>query len=399
MTVKGRKRDAERELARLLADCDRGITPVSGKLTVGRFLREWLQGYVELNVRPKTAAGYRSIVETRLIPAFGRLQLAKLEPRHISAYYADAVREGRLDGRHGGISARTVTNVHRVLSEALGHGVTWGLIVRNPAIAVHRPRPARREMRTLDAQGVHRLLATAQDTDIYPVVHLAVFTGLRRSELLGLRWSDIDLDFATLRVVWAMHKIKPGQFIFEPPKSSKGRRAVSLSPAAVFELRGRQRRQQANADAIGLAPLPESPVFARPDGSPMLPDSVSHTVSKVAERAGLKLAQGVHPKIVSERLGHSTISVTLDTYSHVVPGLQEAAAARFEEGLFGSRVTLVKDSTWELANITRQQTVSRRRDPPPARATLRGGFQFEMLEPLAGIEPATHGLGNRCSIL
>jgi integrase len=182
----------------------------------------------------------------------------------------------------------------------------------------------------------------------HPLIHLAVYTGMRRSELLGLRWRDVDLDMATLSITQVMHHLNDGRIIFQEPKSQKGKRQIALSPSAVLALRDHKQQQELGRLLTGVPLKPDDLVFSHPDGSPLLPNSVTHAFIKVIRRAGLNgirlhdlrhthatlmLRQGIHPKIVQERLGHATISITLDTYSHVTPGLQQAAALRFEEGL------------------------------------------------------------------
>ena len=235
-----------------------------------------------------------------------------------------------------------------MLSEALGHAVKWGLLGRNVGEAVDPPRPKKKEMRALDADGVRRVLKAAEGTRYHAAIHLALFTGLRRSELLGLRWQDVDLHMATLSVPRGFHRLLGARDVFEEPKSATGSRQVALSPAASMALRGHRERMEADFAALGTILAPETPVFCKSDGSPTLPDTLSHAFGKIARRAGLEgirlhdsrhthaslmLAQGIHPKIVQERLGHSSISVTLDLYSHVAPTLQQQAALKFDEGL------------------------------------------------------------------
>ncbi len=307
-----------------------------------------MRDYVSPNVRPKTHDGYRTIVEKQLVPKLGNVPLRDLQPVHLQRFYADLLRDGRLDGRPGGLSARTVLHHHRVLSEALSHAVKWGLVGRNVAQAVDPPRPEHTEMATLDSDDVRRLLEAAQGTPYHTMFHLALYTGLRRSEFLGLRWRDVDLDRGSLHDVHALHKLRDGRLMFMEPKSAKGRRKVSLSPIAVLTLKGHRERQEADWAEIRATLARDALVFAHLDGLPYLPDTVSHAFTKIATRAGLSgiqlhdlrhthaslmLRQGVHSKVVQERLGHSTIAVTLDTYSHVTPGLQEAAALKFDEAL------------------------------------------------------------------
>jgi len=346
-SVKGPKKNAERVLAEMLYQMDNGGFVQPTKCTVREFLRQWLKDYAASNVRPLTAEGYAQKIERHIIPALGKITLTDLQPSHIQAFYRDSLERGRLDGK-GGLSPRTVLHIHRILYSALSYAVRWNLVARNVAQAVDPPRSGRKQMRTLDVEGVNRLLEASKGTLYQPLIHLAVYTGLRRSELLGLRWRSVDLDMSTLAVVQILHHLKDGRIVFQEPKSLKGKRQVALSPSAVMALREYKHRQELERLLIGISLSPDDLVFANPDGSPFLPDSVTHAFIKIVRSTGLEgirfhdlrhthaslmLRQGVHPKIVSERLGHATVAITLDTYSHVTPGLQEAAALRFEEGL------------------------------------------------------------------
>ena len=203
-------------------------------------------------------------------------------------------------------------------------------------------------MRILDANGVHRLLEAAKGTVYYTIFHLAVHTGLRRSELLGLRWKNIDLDMLTLSVVQVLLRLKGGQTLLQEPKTTKSLRQIALTPSSAQVLREHRCEQDNITRLLGDRLAEDSLIFTLPGGMPMTPDVVSHTFRKVARKAevltlrlhdlrhthaSLMLQQGIHPKIVSERLGHANIQMSLDTYSHVLPGLQEAAAQRFDLAL------------------------------------------------------------------
>ncbi len=340
----GTRREAEDAKVKALAELQAGEDTAPDKTTLGEFLDRWLQDYAEANLRPRTIEEYRKIVVSHVRPALGGIQLAKLRPAHLQQYYAKALREGRKDGR-GGLAAVTVLHHHRLISEALSHAIKWGLVSRNAAQGTTPPRAQRHEPRILDGDGIHWLLEAALVTPYYALIHLAVYTGLRRSELLGLRWRSVDLDMAMLSVVEAYHVLPGGKGAFLPPKTDHSRRVVTLSPTAVLALREHRASQY---DLLGRLLTDDSLVFAQWDGRPLLPDTVSHAFGALVRKAGLPrvrfhdlrhshaslmLRSKVHPKVVQERLGHSTITTTLDTYSHVTPGLQEDAAQRFEEGL------------------------------------------------------------------
>jgi len=347
MTVHGSKKDAERELRTVLTRIEGGAYVKPAKLTVGEYLEQWLQSYVSSNVGPRTRERYVEIVHAHLIPALNSIPLIALRSQHIQTYYGKALESGRRDG-NGGLSAQTVQHHHRVLYEALKHAVKHGILIRNIAEAVDPPRPEHKEMVTLTPEQVNKLLDAVLDTPYYHLFYIAIYTGLRRSELLALRWSHIDLDLATLSVVETLHQLHNREFVFRQPKSKKGRRLVALSPSLSLLLRDHKAKQELDRMLLGKQLLPNDLVFSNPDGSPLQPDGITKAFTRIARSIGLygvrfhdlrhthatlMLWQGIHPKIVSERLGHSSIAITLDTYSHVMPGLQEAAAQRFEEGL------------------------------------------------------------------
>lgn len=346
-TVRGTKREAERKLTGIQNKIDMGLFVKPSKLTIGEFLQDWLSSYVTTNVRAATAEGYRIIVERHLTPALGKLIMSELKPSHLRAYYTKALENGRTDGR-GGLSARTVIHHHRVLREALSHAVKWELTGRNVADAVVPPRSVAKEMGSLDSAGVRQLLTAASGTLYFPLIHLAAYTGMRRSEILGLRWKDVDLHMMTVSVAQVLHCLPGGRIVFEQPKTSRSKRLVGLSPEAALALRAHQEVVEADQEQLGSQITGERLVFSQPDGSPMLPNTVTHAFAKIARRAGLTgitfhslrhshasimLQQGVSSKTVADRLGHSTVVITLDTYSHVTPGIKEDAAMRFEEAI------------------------------------------------------------------
>ena len=333
-TVRGTKRDAEALLVQLLHQRDTGIDAPPGKATLGQFLDRWLQDYARPNLAPKTYRRYEQLVRVHLAPAIGAIPLTKLRPAHIQACY------GRV--REGGRSARTALHCHRVLKEALGHALRMQLISRNPAEAVKPPRPERYEIPSLGPDELARLLDAADATPYGALVHTAVMTGLRLGELLGLRWQDVDLEAGLLGVRQTCQWLPRRGFIFQQPKTARSRRAVALSPETVRRLCQHRQRQLEERLALGPAYRDQGLVFVNAIGAPLHPNTLRDAwlrIVKAASLGGIRfhdlrhahasllLQQGVHPKIVSERLGHSGVGITLDTYSHVLPGLQAQAAA------------------------------------------------------------------------
>ena len=341
LSVKGTKKEAERKLSDILHQLDTGTFMKPGKTTVADFLERWLKDY-QPNLSPRGFERYGSIIRGHLLPGLGSIPLTQLRPEHLQRYYT-----GKLDD---GLSAGSVRYHHAVLHVALKTALKWGLLPRNPADAVTPGKVHTREMQTWDESDVPRFLElqAVRDTPYYELFYLALFTGMRRSELLALRWCDMDLLLCQVYVNRGLHQLKDGSYIFTEPKSAKSRRTIALPPSAAVVLREYKGKQEVTKAMLGVSLRDDDLVFSGLDGMPLRPNTVTRAWKTLAARAGLKairlhdarhthasimLKQGIHPKIVQERLGHSSIQITLDTYSHVAPGLQEAAAARFDEGL------------------------------------------------------------------
>ena len=222
----------------------------------------------------------------------------------------------------------------------------WGLLARNPADAVSPPRVQRLEMQTWGEDDISRFLEAAKDSPYYALFYTSLFTGMRRSELLALRWQDVDFILSQVYISRSLHHLRDGSIVFRSPKTAKGKRTVALPPSAILLLKEHYEKQKLERAMLGTPLSDDDLVFSYPDGNPLLPDTVTYVWIKLVRRAGLKpirlhdarhshaslmLKQGVHPKIVQERLGHSSIQITLDTYSHVAPGLQQAAAEGFDK--------------------------------------------------------------------
>ena len=350
-SVRGSKKAAQQRMHELLHTLERGSYIKPERITLGEWLENWLNGYVATNCSLRTVQSYQSEVMHHLIPTLGAIPLTHLQPQHLQSYYAHALSQGRVDGK-GGLSARTVQYHDHILSEALSHAVKMGLLIRNIADAVDPPRPEKKDMETLALEDVPRFLEAAHETPYYVLYYTALYTGMRLGELLGLRWCDVDLYMASLSVVQALCK-RSGVCKMVKPKSPKSRRQIALSPSLALLLRQHKDEQQIRGILLGKPSADSDLVFCHTDGKPIEPGVVSHTFAKVLKKAGLShirfhdlrhthatlmLKQGVHPKIVSERLGHSSVAITLDTYSHVLPGLQEQAAENFDNLLLRENV-------------------------------------------------------------
>ena len=337
VSVKGTKKEAEKRLAELLHQLDNGTFMKPAKTTLGEFLERWLKDY-QPNLSPRGFERYEGIIRSHLIPGLGSMPLTQLRPEHLQKHYTAK--------QNDGLSARTIRYHHAVLHVALKTAVQWGLLSRNPADAVTTPRVRRNEMQTWGEHEISQFLDAAKDSPYYALFYTALFTGMRRSELLGLKWGDVDFIMSQIYVNRSLHHLKDGSYIFTEPKSAKSRRTIALPPSATLLLKEHQEKQKLERVMLGI-PLTDSDlVFSTLEGKPFRPNTITRAWTMLATRAGLRiirlhdarhthasimLKQGIHPKIVQERLGHASIQMTLDTYSHVAPGLQEAAAKRFDE--------------------------------------------------------------------
>lgn len=356
VTFKGTKRQAQAELTRLLASRDVGSYVDPTKMTVAEYLQHWLTADVERRVGKRTAARYRQIVEKNIIPCLGHVPLRKLTAAHIEGFEADLHRDGWVKARARkkddegepkveglrGLSKQTVLHVHRTLSQALNHAVRLEVLVKNPAQQVKPTRPDKREIKILDKREITALLKAARDTNLYVPVLLAVTTGIRRGELLGLRWRDVDLKASTLTVNQAMQRTR-GELEFKAPKTKTSRRAITLPSATVEALQAHLKAQLEKRMKLGLGRDPHGLVFTRADGRPFDPDSLSKAFDRLVAKAkvtpitlhGLRhthishlLMDGVHVKVVSERAGHANVNITLNTYAAYIPNMQADAALR-----------------------------------------------------------------------
>jgi integrase len=342
------KRQAQIECARLISEAQTGgLSLEPAKTTLSDYLERWLD-YVRTNISPRSHERYTEIVRKNLGPRLGAVKLARLRPQHIAAAYSDALARGRRDGR-GGLSPRSVHHMHRILKQALTRAVRWQLIPRNPADAVDPPKVERKELVTYDLGMTARAIDALRGTRMLVPTILSVLCGLRRGEVAALRWRNIDLERGALAVVESAEQTKAG-VRYKEPKSGRARK-VSLSATVIEELKAWQTAQAKELLKLAARPNGDTFVVTQADGRPLQPRSITHEWVRLSKAKGLPrirfhdlrhahathlLGVGVHPKVASERLGHSKVGITLDLYSHVMPGMQEEAAARVDEALRGA---------------------------------------------------------------
>ena len=336
------KTEARRALRQAMADADRGLVFDADNLTTGEYLDRWLSDSVSDTVKATTFERYEQITRLHLKPALGRVKLKGITPAHVRGLYREKLEAGS--------SARTVRYVHTTLHKALKQAVMDGLIPRNATEAVKPPQPSREEMHPLTPEQAKLFLQAAHEAGdrLEALYVLAIHTGLRQGELLGLKWDDVDLEDGSLQVRRTLSITKSGP-VFTSPKTSGSRRSVKLTDKAIEALKSHLERQLGEIDRVGSLWTENGLIFASETGEPLdrrkvtarqfkkllvraeLPEVRFHDLRHTC--ATLLLGKNVNPKIVSEMLGHSSIAITLDTYSHVLPNMRDHAAKAMEEAL------------------------------------------------------------------
>ena len=330
------KAETRAALNKARADRDGGFVYDAGKLTLGEYLSRWLTDSVKSTVRRSTFVRYESIVRRHISPTLGRLKLNNLTPAHVRGLYRD---------KSESLSPRSVNYIHVTLHKALKQAVMDGLIPRNVADAVKAPQALKKEVKPLTPTQVRSLLSAASGDRLEALYVVAVHTGLRQGELLGLKWGDVNLEAGTLSVQRSLDT----DGTFTPPKRNKSRRTVKLTAQAVEALESHKVAQNEERLRLGSLWADHELIFPNRVGKPMDADNLYHRGFKpLLKKAGLSgftfhslrhtcatvlLTKNVNPKIVQEMLGHATISQTMDTYSHVLPGMQDEAAAALESAL------------------------------------------------------------------
>lgn len=332
------RRDVQIKLANALRAQEQGLLSSKATQTLSAYLQEWLENFAKPSVRARTFASYELNVR-RARELIGWIRLNELTPAHIQGAYATLMKRG--------LAARTVWRMHMVLHRALRQAVQAGIMLRNPVDGVSRPKARHYEVRTLSLEETRRLFEATKDHRLHALWVVLATTGLRLGEALGLKWEDIDLKMGKLSVRRALQRETGVGFVLVEPKTARSRRTVYLAPGTVDVLkehRDRQAKERKVAENLWQEQF--ELVFKTEVGKPMQDGQVSWRFHRALKQAGLPririhdlrhtaatqlLERGVHPKVVQEMLGHSTITLTLDTYSHVIPGLHAQAATEMQK--------------------------------------------------------------------
>lgn len=296
------------------------------------YLDRWL-GSVEPTVRPATFRRYGDLLRRHALPVIGGVRLVKLSPLDLQRLYADRLAAG--------LSPTTVHHLHGVIHRALKQAMRWGMVDRNVSEMTDAPRRTLPDVTTWDGRQAAAALAAGDATDLAAMWRLALLCGMRRGELLGLKWEDLDLDRGALAVRRTLSRGKGGTWELGQPKTASGRRSIALPASCDAALRKHRANQNAERLRLGSVWQDAGFVFTNETGGPLHVNSLVARFRRLVATAGvppirfhdmrhtcatLLLAEGVHPKIVQERLGHADISMTLNRYSHVTPGMQRQAA-------------------------------------------------------------------------
>ena len=330
------KRQAENRLGELLTQIETGLNVQASHIAFGQFLNEWLERYVSKRVRGSTMDGYRQRAK-HIVDGLGDVSIVDLRPDHLIEYY---------DSKLLNLSASTITKHHHLIVDCLSDAVKWNLVTRNVGIAIEPPRAPKKEMKALSVGETHQFLDNCTTEPWRTIFHTLIWTGIRRSELLGLQWNDLDLDMALMTIRRSLVRLQNGTYVTDEPKTSSGARSLDLAPSTCLILKQHRAGQERDVELLGIPPSQANFAFGHPDGTPRTPSTVTQQFRRIASRAGLSgvrlhdlrhthaslmLQQGTDIKTISTRLGHSSVAFTMDTYAHLLPGMQKAAMEKFEE--------------------------------------------------------------------
>ncbi len=353
------KREAEIEQNKILKELYQGSYTQPSVETLAEYLVCWLEDYVKNQNKPSTHSSYEYLLKSHVIPELGNIPLARLQPAQLQQLYSQKLTSGRKDGK-GGLSPTTVKRMHVVLNHALKTAVKWRKIPLNPADAVTPPRETREEMKWWTTEQASKFLDNVDNLTYRALYTLALLTGLRRGELLGLRWEDLNLEERYLTVNQSIVRLHNGEMLVQTPKTKQSVRAVPLTELAVSTLKDHRRLQTEHRLALGSGYQNNDLVFASETGTPIHPGNLLRNFKKAIEKANVPairfhdlrhsfsswlIEEGQELVVISRMLGHSSISVTADIYSHITTRTMKEAVDPLDAKLNQTRQNASESQT------------------------------------------------------
>lgn len=341
-TVVGSKKDAEKFLTEKLRELDTGILIDTTKMKYSEYLDYWKEKTFG-NLEITTKEGYIQKIDKHIKPYLGNIYLENLKPLHLQNFYDEKLKSGKLNGK-GGLSSRTVLALHRIIYSSLEQAVKWQLVARNVAQSVEPPKAKKYKAKYLTDKQTENLIENAKNTDIYIPIMLAIYTGARRGEILGLKWQNVNLEKGIIKIIDNLCTTKNG-LIIKQPKTHSGIRTIAISNSLVKILKKHKIKQMENRIKLGKHYQENNAVCCYEDGHLFNPKRFSAKFHELLEKNNLPLIRfhdlrhshasllvklGIEPKVISERLGHSNISITMDLYSHLYEDEDRQVAEMFD---------------------------------------------------------------------
>jgi len=337
------RKELQQLITEALGKVQAGTYQEASKLRAADWFKLWLDEYQRMSLRTTTYESYEMQIRLHILPVIGHHYLSKLETCHLQALYNAKLLDGaRLDGKKGGLSPRTVRYLHTIIHACLEQARREGKIMINPADSVKLPKDSAREHRFLDTDQVTKLLKAAQDSHYFAAYFLALNTGLRRGELLALRWKDIDLSESTVKVCRGLVRTKDG-LKFQEPKTKFSKRTIGIGLSVIQVLKTHRKEQNEHRLSVGQAYQDQDLVFCNELGQPLDPRAITRHFERLQEKAGiekinfhglrhtfatLSLQEGTDPRTTQEALGHHKVAFTLDIYSGVTAKMKQEATSK-----------------------------------------------------------------------
>jgi len=333
------KKEAEKACAELIAQIENGGYREPKKITLGEFILDYMENNVKQAIRASTYSKQMNVVKKHILPDLGHLQLSKITPMDLQRLYTKKANDG--------YSPAYIKQIHAILCKTFRTAYEWEYIPKNISQLVSPPRISKKDIRVWSIEEANRFLSLTEKRRFYIVYVLALYTGMRKGEILALRWQDVDLEQAKLQVRRTLYRVD-GELVFQEPKTRGSLRTITLPDFAVSALKQHKAKQNKNKLLLGPAYNDYDLVVCNGNGNPVDPKDINRDMKYVIQKynlpklrfhdlrhthASILLQLGEHPKVVSERLGHSSISITLDTYSHVMPDMQKNLARAFDSAM------------------------------------------------------------------